>query len=118
MTHASAHDGSDPATAADGPMSDGPMILPMPAARGTAVRELLESIIAAQADAESTLTRAKAQAEANERISQSLTPLLVRQHQVEKWAGAGLQRVERLSALQKLQHVLARGSRVELSRTE
>ena len=44
-------------------------------------------IIAAQADAESTLTRAKAQAEANERISQSLTPLLVRQHQVEKWAG-------------------------------
>ena len=51
MTHASAHDGSDPATAADGRLSDGPIILPMPAARGTAVRELLESIIAAQADA-------------------------------------------------------------------
>lgn len=34
MTHASAHDGSDPA--------DGPIILPMPAARGTAVRELLD----------------------------------------------------------------------------
>ena len=44
-------------------------------------------IIAAQADAESTLTRAKAQAEANERISQSLTPLLVKQNQVEKWSG-------------------------------
>lgn len=44
-------------------------------------------IIAAQADAESTLTRAKAQAEANERISQSLTPLLVQQNQVDKWQG-------------------------------
>lgn len=44
-------------------------------------------IIAAQADAESTLTRAKAQAEANERISASLTPLLVKQNQVEKWSG-------------------------------
>ena len=44
-------------------------------------------IIAAQADAESTLTRAKAQAEANERISQSLTPLLVKQNQIEKWNG-------------------------------
>lgn len=44
-------------------------------------------IIAAQADAESTLTRAKAQAEANQRISASLTPLLVQQNQVEKWGG-------------------------------
>lgn len=48
MTHASAHDGSDPA---DGLTIDGPIILPMPAAQGTAVREILESIIAAQADA-------------------------------------------------------------------
>lgn len=53
MTHASAHDGSDPADGplSDGRLSDGPIILPMPAARGTAVRKLLESIIAAQADA-------------------------------------------------------------------
>ena len=46
MTHASAHDGSDPATAADGRLSDGPIILPMPAARGTAVRELLDKFAA------------------------------------------------------------------------
>jgi regulator of protease activity HflC (stomatin/prohibitin superfamily) len=49
--------------------------------------EKAKQIIAAQADAESTLTRAKAQAEANERISQSLTPLLVKQNQIEKWSG-------------------------------
>lgn len=45
-------------------------------------------IIAAQAEAESTLTRAKAQAEANERISASLTPLLVQQNQIERWDGS------------------------------
>ena len=44
-------------------------------------------IIAAQADAEATSTRAKAQAEANQRIAQSLTPLLVQQNQIEKWQG-------------------------------
>lgn len=44
-------------------------------------------IIAAQADAEATATRAKAQAEANQRIAQSLTPLLVQQNQIEKWQG-------------------------------
>lgn len=44
-------------------------------------------IIAAQADAESTLTRARAQSEANQRIAQSLTPLLVQQNQIEKWQG-------------------------------
>jgi len=49
--------------------------------------EKAKQIIAAQAEAESVLTKAKAQAEANERISQSLTPLLVQQNQVDKWAG-------------------------------
>lgn len=44
-------------------------------------------IIAAQADAEATTTRARAQAEANQRIAQSLTPLLVQQNQIEKWQG-------------------------------
>jgi regulator of protease activity HflC (stomatin/prohibitin superfamily) len=46
-----------------------------------------KQIIAAQAEAESVLTRAKAQAEANQRISQSLTPLLVQQNQIERWTG-------------------------------
>lgn len=50
--------------------------------------EKAKQIIAAQAEAESVLTKAKAQAEANERISASLTPLLVKQNQVDKWSGA------------------------------
>jgi regulator of protease activity HflC (stomatin/prohibitin superfamily) len=49
--------------------------------------EKAKQIIAAQADAEATLTRAKAQADANRKISESLTPLLVQQNQIEKWKG-------------------------------
>lgn len=47
-----------------------------------------KQIIAAQAEAEATLTRARAQAEANQRIAQSLTPLLVQQNQIERWDGS------------------------------
>jgi regulator of protease activity HflC (stomatin/prohibitin superfamily) len=44
-------------------------------------------VIAAQAEAESVTVRAKAQSEANRRIADSLTPLLVRQNEIEKWNG-------------------------------
>jgi regulator of protease activity HflC (stomatin/prohibitin superfamily) len=44
-------------------------------------------VIAAQAEAESVSIRAKAQAEANRRIADSLTPLLVRQNEIERWDG-------------------------------
>jgi len=49
--------------------------------------EKAKIVIAAQADAEATLTRADAQARANRKISESLTPLLVQQNQVERWNG-------------------------------
>ncbi len=44
-------------------------------------------VIAAQAEAESVAIRARAQAEANRRIADSLTPLLVRQNEIERWNG-------------------------------
>ena len=47
--------------------------------------EKAKIVIAAQADAEATLTRADAQAKANRKLSESLTPLLVQQNQIEKW---------------------------------
>ena len=49
--------------------------------------EKAKIVIAAQADAEATLTRADAQAKANRKLSESLTPLLVQQNQIEKWNG-------------------------------
>lgn len=44
--------------------------------------------IAAEATAQAILTEAEAQAEANRKISNSLTELLVKQHQIEKWDGS------------------------------
>jgi regulator of protease activity HflC (stomatin/prohibitin superfamily) len=49
--------------------------------------EKAKIVIAAQADAEATITRAEAQAKANRKLSESLTPLLVQQNQIEKWNG-------------------------------
>ena len=49
--------------------------------------EKAKIVIAAQADAEATLTRADAHAKANRKLSESLTPLLVQQNQIEKWNG-------------------------------
>jgi len=45
-------------------------------------------VIAAKADATRITVRSKAIAEANDRVSKSLTPLLVQQHGIEKWDGA------------------------------
>ncbi len=50
--------------------------------------EAEQRVIAARAEAEKITVQSRATADANKRVSASLTPLLVKQHMIERWDGS------------------------------